>query len=473
MLEKINFVIIITITLFNKCFQEKIIFAFQINRHGARSPYSGLKNGIDVYKEKWYIERNELSNLGKRQLYLLGVKARKRYIETYNLLNKEYNPQEIYIRSTDHNRTIESIYSYLQGLYPSGTGYRIKEKVYNNRSLIFPPNKKYYEEFEKIIKDYNMSINREALPFQMTLEPIHIFYKPSHEFELYDPDICTTLYDSFVKQNEREEIKDYANDIINATNGLLIDLEPNAQNETYFYDYWNLYKYTDNFICDDTDNRGFEEMKNNFTYVNDTILENLKIKSKKFLEEDSILTNNWVNLSIVGTSYTMHSLLNWMEKAINNSKSGIDNNYIKFVIYSAHDSSVGNIEGFMKYAFNTSIEFADFADSRFFELYTTDDKNYKVRYLKGDDTAKLDIDFDEFKNVVNNKTWSDKEVNEFCHFKENKNRDKENEHGSDKIKDDDDKKNVRLIILIILSVVNGVLLVTLIALLIFMKKKTS
>ena len=214
-------------------------------------------------------------------------------------------------------------------------------------------------------------------------------------------------------------------------------------------------------------------MRNDFTYVNDTILENLKIKSKKFLEEDSILTNNWVNLSIVGTSYTIHSLLNWMEKAINNSKSGIDNNYIKFVIYSAHDSSVGNIEGFMKYAFNTSIEFADFADSRFFELYTTDDKNYKVRYLKGDDTVKLDIDFDEFKNVVNNKTWSDKEVNEFCHFKENKNRDKENEHGSDKSKDDDDKKNVRLIILIILSVVNGVLLVTLIALLIFMKKKTS
>ena len=470
MLEKFNFIIIILFTLLNKCFQEKIIFAFQINRHGARSPYSGLKNGIDVFKEKWRLERSELSNLGKRQLYLLGVKVRKRYIETYHLLNYEYNPQEIYIRSTDNNRTIESIYSYLQGLYPSGSGYTISEKVYNNKNLIFPPNKKYYEEFDKIINDYNMNINRKALPFQMSIEPIHIFYKPLHEFELYDPSICTSLYQTFVEQNKREEIKDYANDIINATNGLLIDLEPDAENETYFYDYWNLYKYTDNFICDDIDKRSFEEMKNNFPYVNDTLLEKLNNKSKKFIVEDSILTNNWVNLSIVGTSYTMHSILNWMEKAMNNSIKGIDSNFIKFVIYSAHDSSIGNIEGFMKYAFNLNIEFADFADSRFFELYIDDTGKYKVRYLKGDNKVKLDIDFDEFKNVINDRTWSDEKVSEFCKFNENKN----NDNGTDKNENEDnnDSKNIRLTLLIILSVVNGVLLIILIAVLIFMKSKT-
>ena len=467
MIEKFNFIILISLTLLNKCFSEKIIFAFQINRHGARSPYSGLRNGIDDFKEKWWLERNELSYSGKRQLYLLGVKVRKRYIETYHLLNKEYNPQEIYIRSTDHNRTIESIYSYLQGLYPSGTGCTISDKVYSNKNIIYPPNKKYYEQFDKIINDYNMSVNREALPFQMSIEPIHIFYRPLHEFELYDSGICTTLYEPFVKQNEREEIKDYANDIINSTNGLFIDLEHEAQNKTYFYDYWNLYKYTDNFICDDTDKRGFEELKNNFPYVNDTILEELKNKSKKFIVEDSILTNNWVNLSIVGTSYTMHSILNWMEKAKNNSISGVNNNYIKFVIYSAHDSSVGNIEGFMKYAFKTNIEFADFADSRFFELYKDDNGNYKVRYLKGDGTVKLDIDFDKFKSEVNDKTWSDEEVNDFCQFNENKNNEKDN----NKRENNNDTKNIRLVLLVILSTLNGILLVVLIVLIIIIKRK--
>ena len=228
-----------------------------------------------------------------------------------------------------------------------------------------------------------------------------------------------------------------------------------------------MYKYTDNFICDDTDKRSFEELKNNFPYVNDTILEKLKNKSKKFIVEDSILTNNWVNLSIVGTSYTMHSILNWMEKAKNNSISCVNNNYIKFVIYSAHDSSVGNIEGFMKYAFKTNIEFADFADSRFFELYIDDNGNYKVRYLKGDGTVKLDIDFDKFKSEVNDKTWSDEEVNDFCQFNENKNNEKDN----NKRENNNDTKNIRLVLLVILSTLNGILLVVLIVLIIIIKRK--
>ena len=92
--------------------EEKILFAFQMNRHGARAPYLGVTNGLDVYKEKW-LKNGELSDIGKRQLYLLGVKVRKRYIEKYNLLSENYNPQEIYIKSTDSNRTIISTYSFL------------------------------------------------------------------------------------------------------------------------------------------------------------------------------------------------------------------------------------------------------------------------------------------------------------------------------------------------------------------------
>ena len=53
--------------------QEKIIFAWQINRHGARAPYLGVKDGIDIYGEKW-TQIEELSDVGKRMLYLLGVK---------------------------------------------------------------------------------------------------------------------------------------------------------------------------------------------------------------------------------------------------------------------------------------------------------------------------------------------------------------------------------------------------------------
>ena len=89
MLSKLNIILLIFLSLINICFQEEILFSFQINRHGARSPYSGIQNGIDVYKEKWSLEGNELTEIGKRQLYLLGVKARKRYVDKYNLLKIE------------------------------------------------------------------------------------------------------------------------------------------------------------------------------------------------------------------------------------------------------------------------------------------------------------------------------------------------------------------------------------------------
>ena len=87
---------------------EKVIFAFQMHRHGARAPYLGVENNLDFYKEEW-IDKEELTNMGKRMLYLLGVKTRKRYMEQTKLLSKEFSPQEILIRSTDVNRTIEIV----------------------------------------------------------------------------------------------------------------------------------------------------------------------------------------------------------------------------------------------------------------------------------------------------------------------------------------------------------------------------
>ena len=184
---------------------------------------------------------------------------------------------------------------------------------------------------------------------------------------------------SFLELNEREEIKTVADDILNETNNLLVDIEPNADNASYFYDYWNLYKYTDNIICDQTDARNFTKLKEEITYVNDSLLEKLYNKSDEFIKSDSLTTNLWVNLSIVGTSYTMHSIVNWMENAINSYQNKKNETYIKFVIYSAHDSSIGNIEGFMNYSFGTPIEFAKFSDCRFFELIVDDNDKYKVK----------------------------------------------------------------------------------------------
>ena len=76
-----------------------------------------------------------------------------------------------------------------------------------------------------------------------------------------------------------------------------------------------------------------------------------------------------------------------------------------------------------------------------------------VRYLKADDTQKLDIEFEKFKEVINSKTWSDQQVNEFCKFTEQNKEDKDNEN-----KDKKSNKDTYRILLIIFGCADGVLI---------------
>ena len=77
------------------------------------------------------------------------------------------------------------------------------------------------------------------------------------------------------------------------------------------------------------------------------------------------------------------------------------------------------------------------------------------------------MNYDEFKNIVNNKTWSDEQVSEFCKFNDNKNN-KDDENN----KDTDDTK-YSYIILIVLGCLNGILIGILIFIFIWYKKKTE
>ena len=51
-----SIILIFVISLFlisNISSEETVIFAWQMNRHGARAPYLGVVDGVDVYKENW------------------------------------------------------------------------------------------------------------------------------------------------------------------------------------------------------------------------------------------------------------------------------------------------------------------------------------------------------------------------------------------------------------------------------------
>lgn len=467
----ISFVQVIKIS-----FEEKVIFAWQINRHGARAPYSGVKNGVDIYKENW-TQIEELSDVGKRMLYLLGVKARKRYIEHFHLLNETYNPQEIYIRSTDVNRTIESIESYLQGLYPAGTGPTINKILLDKPEIINPPNENYTEYFEEVIERYNLNDNGSALPYQMSVEPIHLFYKPDHEFQLYDSNLCKGHKELYEGRKLSQEVQDFGLNLYKEY-PYFSELE-NTNNETFLADYSAIYKYTDGFICDYVDQRNFNYLKEKYGF-NETSKEKLLNYSLDFLWMDYSAINypeGHEEIPIMSMSYTMHSILNWMENAIKGYKS--KKTYIKFAIYSAHDSSIGALEHFMKYVFDLKVEYSTFAEARFFELFLDDNNDYYVRYLRGDGSEKINMTFDEFKEAMDLRTWNDSKVANFCQFEykegeptyyDNDIDDLDDDEDKDKGKDDnkedddedDDKKHIYISSMVIMSIINFILIIILI-----------
>lgn len=97
--------------------QRKLVMLNAVYRHGDRSPTHIYPN--DPYQEDvWPQGMGMLTQKGMRGEYVLGKFFEKRYVEDYKLLNATYIHREIYIRSTDIERTLMSAQTQLNGLYP-------------------------------------------------------------------------------------------------------------------------------------------------------------------------------------------------------------------------------------------------------------------------------------------------------------------------------------------------------------------
>ena len=146
--------------------EDSLLWAFEIFRHGARSPYSRFQesNSKDLFNMTWS-GIQELTNIGKRQHFLIGYRNHKRYIIEKKLINKTYDPREIHIFSTNINRTIESAASQLQGLYLAGEGPNLTDAQIKRA---IPPidNKLYNDILDKL--------GNEVFPGNISVVPIHI-----------------------------------------------------------------------------------------------------------------------------------------------------------------------------------------------------------------------------------------------------------------------------------------------------------
>ena len=108
----------------------KLVGVIEVCRHGARSPWDLLP-----WNQKYWSEVGQLTSVGMRQHWLIGYEFRRRYIVNERLIPPFYNSSNVYLRSTDYHRTIQSAESQLQGLFPEGPSLRVTTQ----NALALPP----------------------------------------------------------------------------------------------------------------------------------------------------------------------------------------------------------------------------------------------------------------------------------------------------------------------------------------------
>lgn len=108
--------VVVTVYATSVDLRGELIFSHILYRHGDRTPV--LTYPTDPYSaaSNWPMPLGVLTNTGKQQHFALGQWLRQRYGNV--LLSEHYTPKEIYIRSTNSDRTLQSSESNLAGLYP-------------------------------------------------------------------------------------------------------------------------------------------------------------------------------------------------------------------------------------------------------------------------------------------------------------------------------------------------------------------
>jgi len=154
---------------------DKLLMVFQVTRHGARYGLS-KKDYFNYTTPPWL--KGELTNMGKRQHFLMGTEVRERYMVQNHLLDPvSYRPQEVYVRATDFNRTIESALSNIIGMYPVGRSIEM-----NQSNIAISTLKMSAED----IGAANQEMQRASLPHNQQAVHVHVQDLMSDKFQAMD-----------------------------------------------------------------------------------------------------------------------------------------------------------------------------------------------------------------------------------------------------------------------------------------------
>lgn len=398
--------------------EDKLIFTHIHFRHGARSPIN-LTDSEDIFGNNWSFP-GELTPIGKRMEFILGVYLQDRYS---SFLPKEYDPREIYIISSDLNRTLQSAYSVLSGLYPNGTGKSLTTEQVNK--AIAPI------EISQEVKDALDSLNLDALPNKTNVLPVHVFNAKERRFLLQDNENCPPIKEMKKEYLEIEEFKQYWNNF----------------NDTYFMKIKESINFTisiegqmgnfcDQYIANYVQGNNLSRIPvNTETLYNDC----LEYMNKSLLFGNYGEPNKTLKIALISASPTTREMIDYMERRVKliQEKEKIDitlnhsdYQYPRMVLLSGHDSTLSATELLMMKAFPNLIhKYINpvFASNIIFELYFNESNNtgdianssnYYIKYIINGEYIIENLPFTEFKKNIERRLYSDDEIISFCELRE-------------------------------------------------------
>ena len=409
MRENFLFVILIIIAEFYTT-NEEIVFVFEHFRHGARSSVFIDKENTDMYDIKW-IGDGELTSVGMRMLYLIGVHIRTKYS---NIINKNTSSKELLVYSTDLNRTILSAESQLLGMFPPVKGQAISQLEMEEA---YPPNKITQEVQDEIDKLGNISI-----PSKFRAIPINFFHKEKKPYLLTEEANCPRTKYIKMKNYKKKHVQDFIKEFTDKYANKLMKYF-DIKDKKLFENYYFLLEVTDHFISNYIHKRknlkNFEEIGFN---LKEYYEECIKFKNISMYEIETTK-----EVGIMAASPVMRDVIHYMDNIIKLYINKEIKNYkksrraTKFVMYSGHDYIIASVQIFLNSVFNTPCFYPGFADNQFFELHKQegiDDNNLKennfyVQYLYNGKLL-LNVSYPEFRSKVYRKTWSMDQIIDFC-----------------------------------------------------------
>ena len=360
-----------------------------------------IDNYNDMLGGSWE-GKGELTNLGKRQHYEIGLKTRKRYSF---FLENEYNPKEVLIYSTEYNRSMMSVGQQLLGLY-------------NNIN---------YSDHEFNFTDFQ---NNDIEDLNLIIPPINLFMineENDIKKNKYE-NIFKGLFDCKYASNQIVKNWKEPNDIMkNIVKDFITDYykilkkEFKDINRKKIKTVKGLDKFCDCFLSiyyDETQKHilnKFEKYGKNINKIKETC-DDYIFNIFLYIRNGGYATNNY----LITISPVIKKVINWMDIRISkNDNLYSDYDEPKLVLFSGHDSSLSEMQHFMKTGFNIDFEYTEYASTQTFELRKYGDLFYVEVYYN--DRLKMNITYEEFKQHISKIAMSDEKIFNLCYrnnFKE-------------------------------------------------------